>query len=197
MEQIGEFVVLAYHDVRDAASLHGHFKRRGIDAAVIDAAYIISRLHLAVALHRITRRVFTMDSNKENNKENNKTIISGGVGQKSSPTARDVFAALSHTRNLDRVLRSLTCSETTTAVVIVLCAPSAEHIAGVVSTVSGVQHELSALPTYTKEAAVREFYGVNSSETSLVTTTATRREIGGEMAGLEVTVVNRLATNDI
>ncbi|KEG09478.1 hypothetical protein DQ04_05151030 [Trypanosoma grayi] len=174
MERIGEFVVLSYHDVRDAATLHEQFKRRAIDAAVIDSAYIMSRLHLVVALHRITRLSFAIDANGE-------TAAAATAAKRSPPTPRDVFSALSHTRNLDRVLQRLTCAETTKAVVIVLIAPSAEHIAAVVEIVKGVQHELSSLAAYCDEAAVRDFYGVGSTEA----------------AALDVAVVNRLVTSDI
>ncbi|RNF13843.1 hypothetical protein TcG_08206 [Trypanosoma cruzi] len=172
MERIGDFVVLSYHDVRDAASLHEHFKKRSISAAVIDSAYIMSRLHLVVALHRISSAPLIIGHDDCQSKMTRKST---------ARTARDVFAALSHTRNLYRVLEHLTCSETTRAVVIVLSAPTEEDIAAVLDIVQGVRHGLLSLEEYRDEAAVRDFYGVGESEA----------------AALEVTIVNRLATSDI
>ncbi|ESL12053.1 hypothetical protein TRSC58_00185 [Trypanosoma rangeli SC58] len=167
MERIGDFAVLAFHGVRDAASLHGRLKTRATRAACIDSAYVVSRLHLVVALHRISAApLFTGPGDRE---------------AAAAPTDRDVFAALSHTRNLHRVMRRLTCCETTRAVVVVLHAPADKDIATVLEAVQGEQHGLSSLETYCDEAAVRDFYGVG----------------GSEAAALEVAVVNRLSTSDI
>ncbi|RNF20034.1 uncharacterized protein Tco025E_03924 [Trypanosoma conorhini] len=170
MERVGDFVVLAFHDVRDAASVHDHLKARATRAACIDSAYIISRLHLVVALHRISTAPLAIGPDD-----------SAAAARRAAPTDLDVFAALSHTRNLHRALRRLTCSETTRAAVIVLHAPTDKDVAAVLEAVQGTQHGLSSLETYCDEAAVQDFYGVG----------------GCEAAALEAAIVNRLSTSDL
>ncbi|AAZ13410.1 kinase binding protein CGI-121, putative [Trypanosoma equiperdum] len=179
MERIGEFTVMAFHNVRNAAALHDHFKKKKIDAAVIDAAYIVSHLHLSVALHRLSTEPLITESGAKS-VASSSTACGTSLVPERKVTARDVFSSLSHTRNLDRVLERLTCASTTTAVVIVLHAPSSQHVEGVAAFVEGEPHRLSDNNRYCKEAAVRDFYGVGEAET-----------------GLEAAVVNRLATSGI
>ncbi|KAG8345578.1 putative Kinase binding protein [Trypanosoma vivax] len=173
MERIGEFFVAAYHNVRDAASLFDQCKENRIDAAVIDAAYIVSRLHLAVALHRASGTPLTLEAGEGTGSSSEV----GAAKRKQTPSARDVFAALSHTRNLDRVLERLACSKTTTSVVIVLY--SQQHAATVVGFVHGEPHALTDLRKYCNEGMAREFYSVGDSESDL-----------------EAAVIGRLAISD-
>ncbi|CCD13544.1 unnamed protein product [Trypanosoma congolense IL3000] len=189
MERIGEFSVMTFHNVRNGPALHSHFKSSQIDAAVIDAAYIVSHLHLAAALHRLASSPLVFEPHAAGPSAEAGTTLLPQREQQARreperqtavPTARDVFASLSHTRNLDRVMERLTCGSTTTAVVIVQHAPSSSQLQAVAEFVEGEQHSLSELGLYYSEAAVRDFYGIGEGELNL-----------------EAAVVNRLSTSII
>ncbi|TPP44979.1 hypothetical protein CGC20_12285 [Leishmania donovani] len=127
--RIGSFNVCCYHDCTNAAAIHAELKRRHIDAAVVDHAFLISPLQLAVALFRVEASADMLATLLS-------STISPPLAEASSPSSastsaspslppllqqqttrrvsnsRQIFAALSLSHNLDRILQ-------TTSVVII------------------------------------------------------------------------------
>ncbi|CAG9574649.1 conserved hypothetical protein [Leishmania major strain Friedlin] len=134
--RIGGFNVCCYHDCTNAAAIHAELKRRHIDAAVVDHAFLISPLQLAVALFRVegsadmltTRSPFTISPPLAEASSPSPTSTSASPSLppllQQQPTrrvsnSRQIFAALSLSHNLDRILQVLPPGPQTTSVVII------------------------------------------------------------------------------
>ncbi|CCW62609.1 unnamed protein product [Phytomonas sp. EM1] len=121
-----DLVVLGFHDVKDAPGIHSEFKKHGVDAAVVDHAYIVSHLHLAVSFYRFKSEgahdtgisISSAHTESASNVTAKKYISDSKRGRPS--TARDIFAALSPSHNLDRILQVLPAGSKTDAVLVIL-----------------------------------------------------------------------------
>lgn len=109
---IGCFVVMPFPAIKDAAGVHTELQKRGIDAAVVDHAYILSKLQLATALSRITPFHGVTASAVSSSKQRTASV--------KGEVARLLFLSLSLTHNLDRVLQILPPGPATSAVVVIL-----------------------------------------------------------------------------
>ncbi|KAK7198997.1 hypothetical protein NESM_000867400 [Novymonas esmeraldas] len=129
---IGSFHVQCYHNCTNAAAIHAELKRRHIDAAVVDHAFIISPLQLAVALFRVETSADAASAGVASAIPAALTAAAAPPLPSASPQqpssarrvsdSRQMFAALSLSRNLDRILQVLPPGPHTTSVV-VLCRP--------------------------------------------------------------------------
>ncbi|GET89024.1 hypothetical protein, conserved [Leishmania tarentolae] len=134
--RIGSFNVCCYHECTDAAAIHTELKRRHIDAAVVDQAFLISSLQLAVALFRVEASADTLASRSSSTisplrveqpasctaSTSASPSVSPLFQQQSTPrisSSRQIFAALSLTHNLDRILQVLPPGPQTTSVAII------------------------------------------------------------------------------
>lgn len=217
--RIGDFAVLAYHNVQGAPRIHAQLRAANIDAAVVDHSFVLSALQLATALHRIHTGAVCAAS------------IASKRRDPREPTARNVFVALSLTHNLDAVLQSLPAGPSTTAVVIILRNPSAADLAAVEAAVgdSAVAHRLwgfgghngplagAALVSHASPRACQTYYNISERDvremrrslSSLDVVTLKAQVSGGDEAAdqlvaqlvdvkaLEMCVVNKLATCDV
>ncbi|CCW65956.1 unnamed protein product [Phytomonas sp. Hart1] len=108
---LDDFVVLGFHGVRDAPEIHAGFKRRGFEAAVVDHAFIISHLHLAVSFYRFCgESAFSTGA-----------LSNVSARKRGRPwAARDLFTSLSLSHNLDRILQVLPAESKTSAVLVII-----------------------------------------------------------------------------
>ncbi|CBZ27507.1 conserved hypothetical protein [Leishmania mexicana MHOM/GT/2001/U1103] len=134
--RIGSFNVCCYHDCTNATAIHAELKRRHIDAAVVDHAFLISPLQLAVALFRVeastdmatSRSPFTFPSPLAAASSLSSASTSAPPSlppllhqqpARRVSNSRQIFAALSLSHNLDRILQVLPPGPQTTSVVII------------------------------------------------------------------------------
>ncbi|KAG5477834.1 hypothetical protein LSCM1_05136 [Leishmania martiniquensis] len=134
--RIGNFSVCCYHDCTNAAAIHAELKRRHIDAAVVDHTFLISPLHLAVALFRVEASADLVASRAPSTLSlpfagapspslaSTETSPSLPLRPQQQPArrvsnSRQIFAALSLSHNLDRILQVLPPGPQTTSVVII------------------------------------------------------------------------------
>lgn len=110
---IGNFIALAYGPLSDAPGVHAELKKRGIDAAVVDHAYVLSKLQLATALARVDPLGSVSASTISSSKQRT-------AGRLQEQTARLVFVALARTRSLDRVLQVLPPGTGTASVLVIV-----------------------------------------------------------------------------
>ncbi|KAG5503518.1 hypothetical protein JKF63_05658 [Porcisia hertigi] len=129
--RIGSFNVCCYHNCANAAAIHTELKRHHVDAAVVDHAFLISPLHLAVALFRVeasadlaVSRGPCAFSSLFAEAPSSPPTLSETLSSLPHPTrqisdSRQIFAALSLSHNLDRILQVLPPGPQTTSVVII------------------------------------------------------------------------------
>jgi hypothetical protein len=156
--RVGGFNVCCYHNCTHAAAIHTELKRRHIDAAVVDHAFVMSPLQLAVALFRVESSCDTfLQPNKSRDGSgllqqqqqqspppeestpsansayglaaNNATAPqSVSLPGRKLPFSRRIFASLSLTHNLDRILQILPPGPQTSSVVILYHSPCAPPV---------------------------------------------------------------------
>ncbi|KAG5500827.1 hypothetical protein JIQ42_04853 [Leishmania sp. Namibia] len=134
--QIGNFNVCCYHGCTNAAAIHTELKRCHIDAAVVDHAFLISPLQLAVALFRVeasadlvaTRAPPTLTlplaavpslSSPSTDMSPSLPLLPQQPPARRVSNSRQIFAGLSLSHNLDRILQVLPPGSQTTSVVII------------------------------------------------------------------------------
>ncbi|KPA79265.1 hypothetical protein ABB37_05740 [Leptomonas pyrrhocoris] len=138
--RVGGINVCCYHNCTQAAAIHAELKKLHIDAAVVDHAFILSPLQLAVAFFRVESNYdFVAPTNKtmgEGQQQQHETLQSSTTTD-AVPTAaaalpgrrmsfsRRLFASLSLTHNLDRILQVLPPGPHTSSVVILYRSPRA------------------------------------------------------------------------
>ncbi|CAJ1027091.1 putative Kinase binding protein CGI-121 [Leishmania utingensis] len=152
--RIGSFAVRCYHDCTNAAAIHAEMKRRHIDAAVVDHAFLFSPLQLAVALFRVeasadalatrvpsTISLLSAEAPSPSSASTDTSLPSSPPQQQQQQqlahrlsSSRQIFAALSLSHNLDRILQVLPPGPQTTSVVIIYKYSGSTHPAAVSAT---------------------------------------------------------------
>ncbi|KPI82591.1 hypothetical protein ABL78_8400 [Leptomonas seymouri] len=149
--RIGGFNVCCYHSCPQAAAIHTELKKLHIDAAVVDHAFIISPLQLAVAVFRVESNYDiallarkTMSEGQQQQQQHQQQLpISAGAAPATAASStlpgrkmsfsRRIFAALSLTHNLDRILQILPPGPQTSSVVVLYRAPRAPSAAPLIA----------------------------------------------------------------
>lgn len=150
--RISSFRVRCYHDCPNAAAIHAELKRRHIDAAVVDHAFVMSSLQLAVALFRaeggadvvgartpsplspllhgaspgtspVATTTTTVQTPPSSTSESSTAAATMPPPSRRISNSRQIFAALSLSHNLDRILQVLPPGPQTTSVAIIYRAP--------------------------------------------------------------------------
>lgn len=117
--RIGGLNVHCFHNCKQAAAIHAELKKLHIDAAVVDHAFIISPLQLAVAFFRVEANADGAAAPPSPHA----AATSAGVPPRRTSFSRRIFAALSITHNLDRILQILPPGPQTSSVVILYRSP--------------------------------------------------------------------------
>ncbi|EPY43872.1 hypothetical protein AGDE_00048 [Angomonas deanei] len=191
---IGDYVVLAFHDLHDPTILHATLKQKSVDAAVIDHSYVFSSLQLCVALDRIHLGVVTPST------------IASKKKKTAAPVARTVFVALSTTHNLDKVLQVLPPSKDSRSVVVILKGQNTAHVETVREVAlraGGKEHSLTPAADENREQPYAPYRSVNQILTYYGVTPAeygywssNMESSRGKLTPLEACVVGKLSACD-
>lgn len=178
--RIGAFNVRCYHDCIHAAAIHAELKKLHIDAAVVDHAFILSPLQLATAFFRVESNVDFALSTSNTSKDSQPpqqeqlqssmspsgpmvSVAAAALPGRKVSYSRRIFASLSLTHNLDRIMQILPPGPQTSSVVILYhspCAPSSTLLMPPVRADATESHRTGAVvsdpPSFSVNAAAVE-----------------------------------------
>lgn len=191
----GPITCCGFHGLTAAPTVHASLLARGVEAAVLDHAYVLSPTHLMTALYRL------------------------GETRPSSGFSGACFASFSLKHNLDRILNVLPAGGNTTAVLVVFRSASEEARAATAAAVReavgaatpggvALPHSLHGSPYFTPHAdvgKVKEYYGITDDDVRSTLSSFTTSDLlscgGGEtelrLRAVEVCVINRLSTHGV
>lgn len=207
MDRLGDWVVMYFRNIANLEEILCDTKTLAC-SAVVDAAVICSRLHLAAGIQRLNYSSLSGQSmplpcttapmlTTSSAPAAGGPVSGSGAAATTAPAApptyhlrsRNVHSEfvlmLSPTKNVAEALRLFSCSEDCTAAVFALHSPQREDMAHIVSLVKGDLTPLSDLTKHTDVARVMKLYHIPPAEVAF------------SRGSVEPCVVSRIATCDI